>query len=438
MKKFLSILFVLVIVAASFGSAFANTTVPGGPFSSSLQVQNLGTAAATATIQYIDKFGAVVHTTNHTIAAGDVLSVFVPAESALASGEYSVVVSANQPVAAVTNFSDADSGAAYSGANAGALSWGFPAAYNDYYGYYTEIYAQNVAAAAQAITLEVYAPGSASPVYTNTKAAVPMNASVNWSLKGIAELQKNVSYSVVVKADGLIVAIGNTYGSAGSAAQLYSYNGFDTGAQTFYVPALYKAYYGWNASLSIQNMGAADAAVTVTYSNGLVQTYTIAPKASEAIYIPAVDELSTGLHSATVTADQDVAVSVNISNNVNRAATYNGVANATTKVYAPNLMKRYYKYSSSITCQNLGSAAATMTVAYAGQPAAGETSDPIAPGANWEVYLPTKTALPDGYNGSATITATQNIACIINSNMNEGVDASKSMDMLFSYNGVNQ
>jgi hypothetical protein len=55
-----------------------------------------------------------------------VLSVYVPAESALASGEYSVVVSANQPVAAVSNFSDADSGAAYSGAEAGALSWGFP------------------------------------------------------------------------------------------------------------------------------------------------------------------------------------------------------------------------------------------------------------------------------------------------------------------------
>lgn len=439
MKKFFSILLVLVIAAATFGSAFANTTIPGGPFSSSLQIQNLAAEAdATVTVQYVDKGGQVAHSTNHTIAAGDVLSIFVPAETALVSGEYSVVVSANQPVAAVSNFSDVDSGAAYSGATAGALSWGFPAVYNDYYGYFTEIYAQNVSAAVQNITLEVYAAGSTTPVFTNTKNSVPVNASVNWSLKGNVALLRNASYSAVVKAGAEIVAIGNTYGSAGSAAQLYSYNGFSAGAQTFYVPALYKAYYGWRASLSIQNMGAADAAVTVTYSNGTVKTYTIAPNAAVAIYIPDVAELPAGLHSAIVTADQNVAVSVNISNDVNRAATYNGVSTATMKVFAPNLMKRYYDYSSSITCQNLGSAAATINIAYAGEAGANESSDPIGPGESWEVYLPAKTALPDGYNGSATITADQNIACIVNSNVNEGPGASKSQDMLFSYNGVNQ
>ncbi len=438
MKKIFSLFLVLVIAAATFGSALAYTTVPGGPFSSSLQVQNLGDAEATVTVQYIDKGGAVAHTTNHAIAPGDVLSIYVPNEASLVSGEYSVVVSSNQPVAAVTNFSDADSGAAYSGANAGSTSWGFPAAYNNYYGYYTEIYAQNVATTAQAITLEVYAPGSATAVYTDTKSGVPSAASVNWSLQGVPQLQANVSYSVVVKADAEIVAIGNTYGSGGTAAQLYSYNGFAAGAKTFYVPALYKAYYGWNAALSIQNMGAAEATVNVAYSNAHTASYTIAPKSSVAIYIPNVAELPAGLHSATVTADQDVAVSVNISNSYNRAATYNGIANASTTVFAPNLMKRYYKYSSSVTCQNLGSAAATMTINYAGQPGASETSGPIAPGANWEVYLPNKAALPNGYNGSATITADQNIACIINSNMDEGAEARQSMDMLFSYNGVNQ
>jgi hypothetical protein len=79
----------------------------------------------------------------------------------------------HQPVAAVVNFSDADSGAAYSGATAGALSWGFPAVYDNYYGYFTEIYAQNVAVAPQDITLEVYAPGSATPDILIQKSAVP-------------------------------------------------------------------------------------------------------------------------------------------------------------------------------------------------------------------------------------------------------------------------
>ncbi len=93
-------------------------------------------------------------------------------------------------------------------------------------------------------------------------------SSVNWSLKDLTQLAKNVSYSATVTAAGNLVAIGNTYGSGATAAQLYSYNGFPSGANTFYVPALYKAYYGWNAAMSIQNVSAAAAAVTVEYSGG--------------------------------------------------------------------------------------------------------------------------------------------------------------------------
>jgi len=438
MKKILGVLLVLVVAAASFGSVFAATNIPGGPFASSLQIQNLGTTTANVSVQYIDSTGNPVHTTSHTIVSGDVLSIYVPADAELASGEYSVVVSGDQEIAAVTNFSDADSGAAYSGANAGAVSWGFPGVYDNYYGYYTEIYAQNVAPTAQDITLKVFAPGNATPVYTNTKTAVPAYASVNWSLKDLSQLSTNISYSATVTAAGEVVAIGNTYGSGTTAAQLYSYNGFPSGATTFYVPALYKAYYGWNAAMSIQNVSTAAAAVTVTYSGGFSKDYTIQPNSAVAIYIPAEASLPTGLMSATVTSDQDVAVSVNISNNANRASTYNGVDNATTTVFAPNVMKRYYKYSSAVTCQNLGTVAATVTISYAGQPAATETSAPIAPQASVEFYLPAKSAVPDGYNGSATITSAQPIACVINSNMDEGAEALQSMDQLFSYNGVNQ
>lgn len=438
MKKILGVLLVLMVAATSFGSVFAATSIPGGPFASSLQIQNLGTVTANISVQYINAAGTAVHTTTHTIVAGDVLSIYVPAEAALASGEYSVVVSADQEIAAVTNFSDADSGAAYSGAKVGAASWGFPGVYDNYYGYYSEIYAQNVAPTAQNITLSVFAPGNATAVYTNTKSAVPANASVNWSLKDLAQLNPNVSYSATVTAAGNVVAIGNTYGSGATAAQLYSYNGFPSGATTYYVPALYKAYYGWNAAMSIQNVSPTAATVTVSYSGGFTKVYTIQPNSAQAIYIPAEASLPNGLMSATVTSTQAVAVSVNISNSFNRAATYNGVENATTTVFAPNVMKRYYKYSSAVTCQNLGAEAATVTISYAGQPGATETSAPVAPKASVEFYLPAKAAVPNGYNGSATITSAQPITCVINSNMDEGAEASQSMDQLFSYNGVNQ
>lgn len=437
MKKLLTVLLALAVIAVTFGSASAYTFIPGGPFASSIQIQNLGTGEATVSVQYVTAGGVVAFTSNHTVAVEDVLSIYVPAESSLVSGEYSVVVAANQPIAAVSNFSDADSGAAYSGASAGAVAWSFPAAYDNYYGYYTEIYAQNVAGASQNITLDVFAPGASVPVYSNTKSAVPVNASVNWNLKDLAALDTNVSYSVKVSAADVIVAMGNTWGSGATASQLYSFNGFSDGGTEFFAPALYNGYYGWNAALSIQNVSTVATTATVTFSDGNIQTYELEPSSATAIYIPAAG-VTPGLLSATVTADEELAVVVNISNSANRAATYNGVPSATDTVYAPNIMKRYYDYSSAVTCQNLGTAPATMTIDYAGVPAASETSGAIAVGANWEVYLPSKAAVPNGYNGSAKVTADQPIACIINSNMDEAPHNTMIKDMLFSYNGVNQ
>ncbi len=46
MKKILGVLLVLMVAAASFGSVFAATSIPGGPFASSLQIQNLGATTA--------------------------------------------------------------------------------------------------------------------------------------------------------------------------------------------------------------------------------------------------------------------------------------------------------------------------------------------------------------------------------------------------------
>ena len=439
MKKFILLFLVLFTAFAAVGPVNAATTVPGGPFSSSFNVQNIGTAQANVVVEYYNAAGTMVYTSSHTIEVDDVLSVYVPAIAGLATGEYSIVISSDQPVAATSNFSDADSGASYSGFGEGATAWFIPAVYDNYYAYYSEVYAQNVSDASADITLSIFAPGSSTPVWTNTKSAVPAKSSVNWSQKDLAELSPNVSYSAKVTATGNVVAMANIYGSGSVGAQLYSYNGFPAGATTFYAPALYKNYYGWNAALTIQNVSTSEASITVDFSDGTSKAYTIPSNSSEAIYIPSVTELPVGLLSATITSDNDVAVTVNISNAYNRAATYNGVSEATTTVNAPNVMKRYYGYSSSMTCQNLGASATTMTVSYAGLVTT-ETSPSIDPGDSWEIYLPAKAGIADGYNGSAVVVSNnaQEIACIVNSNMEDPPQNTQSMDQLFSYNGVNK
>lgn len=439
MKKILIVLLVLIVITVTFETASAATTIPGGPFASSITIQNLGDAQAAVSVRYVTSSGTTAFTSDHSIPVGDVLSIYVPAE-AVADGEYSVVLSSNQPISAISNFSDTDSGASYAGAEVGSPTWFVPGVYDNYYSNYSEVYVQNVAATAQNITLNVYAPGSATPVYTNTKTAVPSLASVNWGLKDLPELNSNVPYSAKVTATGNIVVMTNYYGMGSIAPQLYSYNGFPNGATKFYLPSITNFYYGWRSSINIQNVSADVANVTITYSNGTSKDYEIQPNSGILIYIP-VEGLPSGkagLLGATVTSDQNVAVVVNQSNDYNRGASYTAISAPTTKVAVPLLMKKYYNESSSLTCQNVSTTATVMTATFS-DIATPITSGSIEPNGIWSVYLPDpQFAFPDKYLGSAVITATQNIACVVQSNFEHSPYNTQQMDAHKAYTGINQ
>lgn len=439
MKKISIFLLVLVVLAATFGSVSASTTIPGGPFASAIMIQNLGAGEASLYVQYVSPTGTVAFSSTHTISVGDVLLIYVP-NQAVPSGEYGVVLSSNQPISAIVNFSDSDSGASYAGADNGSPIWFVPGVYDNYYSNYSEVYAQNVATSAQDIKLEIFAPGSAVPVYTNTKTAVPSLASVNWGLKDLPELNTNVPYSAKVTATGNIVVMTNYYGAGDIAPQLYSYNAFPSGATKFYLPSITNFYYDWRSSIAIQNVSAVVANVTITYSNGTEKNYVIQPNSGQLIYVPNETGLpsgNTGLLGATVVSDQNVAVVVNQSNSYNRAASYSGISAPTTKVAVPLLMKRYYNESSSLTCQNVGSEATIMTATFS-DIATSKISGSIPPNGIWSLYLPNETLLANGYIGSAVITATQNIACVVQSNFEDAPYNTQDMDAHKAYTGTNQ
>lgn len=438
MKKAITIFIVLCISLSVISVVSADSAIPGGPFASSMMIQNLGTVMATVTVKYVDASGHSPFDSLHTIAVNDVLFIYVPIQSGLAAGQYSVVISSDQPVSAVSNFADGDSGASYSGLDSGAPIWYFPAVYDNFYSYFAEVLAQNVSSSPLDVTLNVFAPGSSTPVYSATKNA-PAEATVNFSLQGLAELASNVAYSARVSSSGNIVAIANIWGSNATAPQLYSYDGFSSGARTFYVPSAAKNYYGWNSSVNIQNISATSASVVVTYSTGYSASYTIPANSGKAIYVPGEVSLPNGLHSVNVESDQDVVVSVNQSNNYNRAATYNGAPSGSTSVALPNVMKRYYFYSSSITCQNVGTTATVMTATFSNVPAATKISPSIPAGSGWMVYLPAELALPTKFNGSAVVTSSgQPIICIANSNMEDAPQSTENRDELKIYNGTNR
>jgi hypothetical protein len=443
MKKLIPLFMVFVLTLSMASAALAEVPAPGGPFNSAFSVQNLETLDALCAFSFYDDTGAEAFTSAYsTVEPGDSLSVYVP-DLAVAGGAYSAVVSCDRKVAAVSNFSDADSGASYSGVGEAGTDWYAPGIYDNYYSYYTNIVVQNAAGAPVDVTVEIFEPGNATPVATQTATAVPANASVSFEQEGLTELIDNQFYSAKISATGNIAPVVNIYGKGGVNNQLYSYNAFTSGSTTAYAPVIMNNYYGFNTALTIQNIGGAAAEVTVDYTNGHSQDYTIQPGAAEAIYTPGVGAgLPAGntLYGATVTSTngQPIVVLVNESNGYNRAASYSGFAAGSGEVRAPIVMKRYYTYNTSVSCQNVGGADTVMTIAYAG--ITGTTdSDTVPAGGNWEFYQPTDPALasvPLNFQTSATITSAQDIVCVVNESINEGPGATVVMDQLYAYNGI--
>ncbi|MEI7469614.1 MAG: hypothetical protein WCL57_15485, partial [Chloroflexota bacterium] len=244
-----------------------------------------------------------------------------------------------------------------------------------------------------------------------------------------------------ISGNGNIAVEANVYGEGAAAGQLYSYTPFTSGSTTAYAPLTMNNYYGYNSSVNVQNVGTTATNITITYGNGSSKTVNNVQPGGLAEFLQAA--AGSGVASgdkqpAKVTSSgQPVVVLVNQSSAKNRAASYTGASAGSTTVRLPTIHRRYFKYSSAINCQNIGGAAATISIAYSGS-AVTSVSGSIAPGGLFEVVTPFATSLPDGYNGAATATSSQPLVCIANEDIIEGADANNNADTLYSYEGVGQ
>jgi hypothetical protein len=445
MKKFLVPFLVLALLAVSVAVS-ADTPAPGGPFNTAFRVQNLGAEDATCTFAFYDDNGTAQYQsgTLDPIPPGDSMYVYVPTDTDVDPGMYSGVVSCSQEVAAVANFSDANSGASYSGISGTEVATTLfaPGIYDNYFGFYSNVVVQNASSGLNDIRLQIYEPGNTTAVYDNTQSNVPANAFVTWEQEGMAQLDTDQFYSAKISGTGNIAAIVNIYGRGAYDGQLYSYNTFASGAQTVYAPVIMNAYYGYNTALVVQNMGSSTASVTITYSDsgsGSDWSGTIDPGGAISHYTPDYGVPAGQLVGAKVISSEDVAVIVNESTGFNRAGTYSGFASGSGTVNAPVVMNSYYFWNSSVTCQNVGSGPANMSISYTDVSGSysPEEGSSIAVGDVGLFYQPAHISSLN-WIGSAVVTSDEDIVCVVNQDQNGPPYATQSMDQLFVYNGVVQ
>ena len=262
---------------------------------------------------------------------------------------------------------------------------------------------------------------------------------------------------------GLAVTVNfHNSGADANTAQLHSYNGFASGAQTLFVPRIVRSFYGYNGGLSIQNVGASATTVQITFNfSGNQYVYnspSIASGAALALYAPDIPALNP-VDSLTVSqrfgsavieaaAGGSIVAIVNEDNRggvgvpaerVGQGSSYNAIADGSqtsTVFFAQVTRKAGGVFSGGFQVSNTTGTPGTCTISYAGQ--AGATENNVNLPANGSIarFAPNVAGLPDGFNAAVTVDCTQPVVSIANLAVEPG--SGKFGDSFTQSNGLNR
>ena len=301
---------------------------------------------------------------------------------------------------------------------------------------------QNVSGTAAAdVSIQFYNQKTGLAVGTPITDSIPANAAETYKLSAIAALPTGSSglFAAKITSSQPLAGIANIW-SPTKFGEMSQYNAFVDGAVTAFVPALYKNYYGFVSSLTVQNLDATEQTITVTYSDGTTDTVVVAANAAVEFYQPSNADLpsgnAAGVFSAKVTTTGTKIVALtNVEDKTKGSlASYNGVSSPTDSVLCPVVMKEYYNWFTAETVQNVGTIATDITVTYAN--GITRTFTNVAAGSTVNVIELTSagSALANGSSLAASFTSSnaQPLVVVVQENSNTRYSATPG-DYLLAY-----
>ena len=450
MKKTMVFVTVLLLLAFPVSVAFAGI---GGPYTVGIQIANMSSSAtANINMSFYDQSGAQVASPSDTIPASGSKTYF-PLSAVPAGFNGSLVVSSDQPVAAIANVLTTDyvGGAAYSSFSSGAMTVTLPNINKNNYGLDTWFNVQNIGSADATVKV-AYAPGSCT-----AQQVVKPNSSKTFDQSVDTCLANGFVGAATVTSNQPIVATAMQIQRTGK--QVIAYRGFTSASTTLVMPQVSSNVYKSGTGIQIQNTGGTATNVTLTYtpSTGYpgascTETKTINAGASTTFGFPQLpsgcgtsgtgvsDSVNGGfIGSAKVTGNSANMPLVGIVNQITRGATsgdaYQAInpANATANVILPNINDRNYGLFTGIAVANVGSQQTHIRCTFSNSTYVVEAD--VAPGASLTDVQLNKIA--NGYVGSATCTATGGDTKIAGIGQQVKSGAVSTSDALFVYDGFN-
>jgi len=477
-------LIALALVVVLFAMSVLGVSAQTGTWVSGIMIRNQSdTQVANVTITFYwaegvadHTGGTVAFTLQTTLQGKESKNFYVPDIAGFPDGfQGSAVVSSDQPVVANINTQIPTSGAGATtsnpnrvGTSSGVLTpyttLYFTQVMKEYYGWNSYAAVQNTTADTAQVTIRYYNASDGAE-----QAAAAQTVSIHGYSTYIFRQSENASLpsswtgSVVVSGTQALAGIVNFFNAGGTPelAAFCSYNAFGAGATKLYVPRLVRNYYGYQGGLTIQNVGTADATVTITYkfgANSYTQTVTGLKKyASKVLYMPNVTELgtATGTGSAVLTSNQPIVATANednrsgdpaLPNHQGRGITYNAIPDGqqTTTILFPQVTSKFYGYCGGVQIQNVGTADAHVTATFSKPGTTDVVVGPVTVPQNSPKDWFAPTVLGDAglnWNGSVVVTSDQPIVGIANNSVRWDVDTRYPVnygDSYVTYNGVNK
>jgi hypothetical protein len=469
MRRIAQAILVMALALLPF-FASAQSSVTGSGF----QVQNLNESqAANVVITYYNADGSQAATQSQAIPAGGSLTFFngqggTVAMSAPSGFRGSVVISSDQPIAAITNLIGANLGEAYGGFSSGSGTVSVPLITRNNFGVSTTLTIQNTGSAATTVNV-AYNPGVAGSSGQTDSATIAPGAAVTFSQADKAGLGDRFvgSATITAASGGSIVAVVNQE----TGSSLLTYNAFTAGGASIAAPLVMANNFGAFTGVQVQNTGTAQANVTVTYSANSVPGCDTPPAATFALaagtsktLIQAGGAAAEGFDpffascryvgGATITSDGAPLVAIVNQISGGSASAYESfnTAAATGTVKVPLAAANNFGLFTGIQVQNVGTASTDVTMTYGPNTLAagdGICGTPVArtktigAGASFTFIQSGAGAESDGFDaqfascryvGSATITAAAGgkVVAIVNQ-LSGGAG-----DSLFTYNAFSQ
>jgi hypothetical protein len=439
MKKKLSVLAVLLVVGLVMGLSVSALSATGSR-TTGVVVQNLGDEAATVRLDYYNQTGSTVAYTETVIQPASAVGFNAGGQPGLTDGFVgSLVVSADQPIAAIGNDTDSDSVGFYSAVTEGAAKLYVPALYKGYGNWFSEIWIQTVEEVPAGTTATVtFRDRSGNQTGTAKSVNLTSYATIKVSPSDYADIPANWAGGAVIEASYKMGAVIRNTRSTTAGMISEEYNAFATGDTNVYVPAIYKSYGAWNSNgINVQNLGTDTTTVAIDFydrDGNLVTTYNFpnafaANGGVQAVNTNGIAELPTNFAGTAVikSSSQPVIGIVDVTSTAQgKGNVYNAVlgSDAAATVYLPSQYKKFGGWRSGVIAMNLGTEPVEITFEFYARGATTPTDTASLTVDQYIAFakntLNPDLTLPDGWSGTVVVSAPAGSSIVVVGNVDGG------------------